>query len=72
MRDPIATQTRLAADNISNVHVLAADITDVTTLKQAAEVAKRILGGRGLDVLINNAAYVSEITSLKSLRDLYG
>jgi NAD(P)-dependent dehydrogenase (short-subunit alcohol dehydrogenase family) len=72
VRDPIAAQTRLAADKISNVHILTADITDVIALKHAAEEATCILGGRGLNVLINNAAYVSEVTSLKSFRDLYG
>lgn len=72
MRDPIATKARLAADRISNVHLLVADITDVAALKQAVEEAKRILGGRGLDVLVNNAAYVSKVTSIKSFQDLYG
>ncbi|RFU77340.1 saccharopine dehydrogenase [Trichoderma arundinaceum] len=70
VRNPTATQARLTADGISNVHVIAADIADETALRNAAEETKRILNGEGLDVLINNAAYVSEITALKTLQDL--
>lgn len=71
VRNKKATQDRLAADGIANVHVLEADITDEPTLKFAAKEARRILGSKGLDVLINNASIVSsgfwEYTSLKDL-----
>lgn len=71
VRNKKGAEDRLAADGITNVHVLAADITDEPTLKLAAQDARRILGGKGLDVLINNAAHVSgslwEYTSLKDL-----
>ncbi|KAF4541558.1 uncharacterized protein LTHEOB_8553 [Lasiodiplodia theobromae] len=69
VRNKTATQDRLAADGITNVHLIEADITDEPALKRAAEEAKAILSHHGLDVLINNAAYVSETTALKSFQD---
>ncbi|OQD61527.1 hypothetical protein PENPOL_c016G08856 [Penicillium polonicum] len=68
-RNKKAAEDSLATDRISNVHVIAADITDETALKAAAREANVILGGKGLDVLINNAAYVSEKTALTSIPD---
>ncbi|EHK47114.1 hypothetical protein TRIATDRAFT_272904 [Trichoderma atroviride IMI 206040] len=56
VRDPTVTRARLDADGIFNVHVVAADISDGTAVRNAAEETKRFLGGAGLDVLINNAA----------------
>lgn len=70
VRDAAATRARLSADNVSNVHIVAADITDDKALREAAEEAKSFLGDAGLDVLINNAAYVSKATELKNFKDL--
>ncbi|PON20608.1 hypothetical protein TGAM01_v210566 [Trichoderma gamsii] len=56
VRDATATRARLDADGVLNVHVVVADICDDTALRKAAEETKRLLGGAGLDVLINNAA----------------
>lgn len=50
---------------------MTADIIDEGALTLAAEEAQKILGDRGLDVLINNAALVGGSDSLKSLKDLY-
>ncbi|RWA05878.1 hypothetical protein EKO27_g9225 [Xylaria grammica] len=69
-RNKKATEERLHTDGIQNVHVLSADITDKAALNLAAEEARRILGSKGLDVLINNAAYAFGPTGLKSLQDL--
>ncbi|KAM0263343.1 hypothetical protein ACHAQJ_001199 [Trichoderma viride] len=69
VRDPTATRARLKADNVLNVHLVAADISDETAVRNAAEETKRFLGGAGLDVLINNAAYVSETTALTGFKD---
>ncbi|KAM0520742.1 hypothetical protein ACHAPE_003140 [Trichoderma viride] len=69
VRDATATRARLDADGVHNVHVVVADIRDGTAVRKAAEETKRFLGGAGLDVLINNAAYVSEITVLTTLKD---
>ena len=68
-REKQKTEMRLAADGHRNVHVIAADLTDRDSLDTAAREVEEILGGKGLDVLINNAAYVSSRTALKSLRD---
>ena len=71
VRNKKAAEDRLVADGITNVHVLAADITDEPALKLAAEETRRILGGKGLDVLINNAARVSGgLSDFKSFREL--
>ncbi|KAI5793301.1 NAD(P)-binding protein [Geopyxis carbonaria] len=43
-----------------NVHILAADVTDIALLKAAAQAVSAVTGGR-LDVLINNAAYMESI-----------
>ena len=69
-RDKKATEDRLAADGVTNVHILSADINDEAKLKHVAEEASRILGSQGLDVLIHNAAYLSYWSGLKSLKDL--
>ncbi|KAI3201025.1 hypothetical protein DTO027I6_6128 [Penicillium roqueforti] len=69
VRNKRAAEARLARDRISNVEVLVADVTDEAALRAAAKEAKNILGGKGLDVLINNAAYVSDQTALTSLHD---
>ncbi|RAH67253.1 NAD(P)-binding protein [Aspergillus aculeatinus CBS 121060] len=69
VRNKTAAEHRLAADNITNVHVLVADVTDDNALKGAAAEASDILGSQGLDVLIHNAAYVSEQTALTSIND---
>jgi len=62
----VATDSRLAKDDIENVTILQADILDSLALQAAAAEAARITGG-GLDVLINNAAYISEETSFETM-----
>lgn len=44
----------MAKDNISNVHILAADITDAAAIQAAADATAKITGS-SLDLLINNA-----------------
>lgn len=58
-------------DGVTNVHVLAADVTDEAALRDAASETREILQGKGLDVLINNAGYISEISHLKGLDELW-
>ena len=69
VRNKAATKERLAADKIDNVHVVTADITDPRALYRAAEAVSRITGG-SLDVLINNAAILSERSAFKSIVNL--
>lgn len=64
VRDKAAVEARLAKDNISNVHLFVADVTDANALEAAASVTAQITGG-GLDILINNAGLVP-----KDLKDL--
>ena len=68
-RNPQAAKDRLARDSISNVHILHGDITDVPSLERAAAETATILGDQGLDILINNGAYVSDVTALRSLEE---
>lgn len=73
VRNKATTEARLAADKVTNVHILAADIIDQPALDQAAKDTKEILakeGKTGVDVLINNAGYISDSTHLKSFKDL--
>jgi len=53
------TATGLQEIGRKNVHILEADITDHKTLKAAAAEVSKVTGGK-LDVLINNAALVSD------------
>ncbi|EMC98748.1 hypothetical protein BAUCODRAFT_379497 [Baudoinia panamericana UAMH 10762] len=68
-RDVAKTKEKLATDGINNVHVFAADITDIKALQLAAEETAKITGG-SLDVLINNAGYVSKQSAWSSLPDI--
>ena len=70
MRNREATEARLAADGVTSAQLITSDITDEEGLRLAAEEAGKILGEGGLDVLIHNAAYVSDVTALQSLQDL--
>ena len=42
------------------LYIVQLDVADEALIKAAAETASVILGGRGLDYLLNNAAIVSE------------
>lgn len=68
-RNKAAVDNHIKSDAI-NALILEADITDQQALSRAAETAAQFLEGNGIDVLINNAAYVSETTALKSFEDL--
>jgi len=57
VRNKAVTESRLAADGITNVTILEADITDYAALKSAAAEVAKLTGG-SLDYLVNNAAYL--------------
>lgn len=59
VRNKKATEERLAKDDISNIHVFSTDVTDLQAVKKAAEETSKITKG-SLDILIHNAAVVSE------------
>lgn len=68
VRNKAATEKLLAADNITNVHLVSADITDIKALHLAADQVSDITGG-SLDVLINNAGLVSTTSAFKPVID---
>ncbi|KAE9963721.1 hypothetical protein EG328_011113 [Venturia inaequalis] len=68
VRNKEATLTRLQKDNISSIHILQADIEDSPALQTAASQVSKITGG-SLDVLINNAAYVSEESNFTTIAE---
>lgn len=68
VRDKEATTARLYKDNITNVTVVQADITDRDALTAAYAEVKAISKG-SLDVLINNAALVNERSAFLTLVD---
>ncbi|RDI87723.1 hypothetical protein Vi05172_g2234 [Venturia inaequalis] len=70
VRNKEATLTRLQKDNISSIHILQADIEDSPALQTAASQVSKITGG-SLDVLINNAAYVSEESNFTTIAEAY-
>jgi NAD(P)-dependent dehydrogenase (short-subunit alcohol dehydrogenase family) len=50
------------------LHILEADIIDVEALNKAAAETEKITGG-SLDVLINNAAFVSEESNFATIQE---
>ncbi|KIX98406.1 uncharacterized protein Z520_05707 [Fonsecaea multimorphosa CBS 102226] len=62
VRDKVATDRKIQQEGIKNVTILQADITDRQALLAARDVVKTLTGG-SLDYLINNAAYVSHLTT---------
>jgi NAD(P)-dependent dehydrogenase (short-subunit alcohol dehydrogenase family) len=71
VRSKAATDDRIAKEGLTGkIHILEADIVDVEALKTAAEETKKILGG-SLDVLINNAAYVSKSSQFTTIQEAF-
>ncbi|KAK3065773.1 hypothetical protein LTR53_018052 [Teratosphaeriaceae sp. CCFEE 6253] len=68
VRNKPATEQRLAKDGVKNVHVVAADITDAKAVQKAADDTAEVTGGK-LDVLINNAGLVSDVSKWSTLLD---
>ncbi|KAJ5362428.1 hypothetical protein N7541_003272 [Penicillium brevicompactum] len=67
-RSKAAVEQRMKSDGFSAL-ILEADITNQSALSRAAEMAGEFLQGKGIDIIINNAGYVSHTTELKSLED---
>ncbi|OAP62047.1 hypothetical protein AYL99_04250 [Fonsecaea erecta] len=66
VRDKVATDKKIQQDGLQNVAIIQADITDRQSLNVARDLVKNLTGG-SLDYLINNAAYVSHLTTGKFL-----
>ena len=69
MRNKAATEIRLAATSITNVHIFEADITDFEALKRAAAETEKLTGG-SLDYLVNNAAATTSVDGKKTGMDM--
>lgn len=67
VRNAPPTEAKVKADNLQNVHILQADIIDLPSLQAARSEIQKITPV--VDVLINNAAYLSEKTAFSSLSD---
>lgn len=65
VRNPVPLKTILQKAGLSNVHVVAGDVGDLASLQAAAKTVSSITGG-GLDILINNAGLVSDVTEFKT------
>ncbi|RDW84079.1 uncharacterized protein DSM5745_04405 [Aspergillus mulundensis] len=70
VRDKAAAEAKARAQGLASVHFVEAQYTDLASLKAAAETVKTITGGT-LNYLINNAAYVSEVSEWKTLGDFH-
>ncbi|KAB8227148.1 NAD(P)-binding protein [Aspergillus alliaceus] len=69
VRNKSATQKRLVTDNLTNIYLVCADITDAKSLRTVAEQVGNITGG-SLDILINNAAILTVSSAFNSIVDL--
>jgi len=68
VRNKKATEERIAKDGLKgNLHIFEADIVDVEALKSAAAETAKLTGG-SVDVLINNAAFVSEESNFATIQ----
>lgn len=68
VRNKAGTEERLAKDGIKNVTIFQADITDQAALHIAAAETAKLTGG-SLDYLIQNAGYISDVSSFSTLAD---
>lgn len=59
VRDKAATEAKVAAElgDRPNIHIVHADLTAHASLKQAAADTASIVGERGIDYLVSNAAF---------------
>jgi len=71
VRNKTATESKIAAEipGRKNIFVIQGDLIDLDSLKNAFAETKKITGGR-LDVLIANAALISDYSALLSFSEL--
>lgn len=69
VRNKSDTEKRIAKDGFKeNLHIFEADIVDMKALHMAAAETAKLSGG-SLDVLINNAAFVSEESNYNTIQE---
>lgn len=69
VRNKAPVQQRLELDDIRNVHLVEADITNFESLHNARREVSSLTNG-SLDVLINNAVFMAEESAFKTVTDL--
>ncbi|KAK5940812.1 hypothetical protein PMZ80_007229 [Knufia obscura] len=67
VRNKEATDAKIAADNLKNIHIIQADITDLASLEGAKAQIEKLTPS--IDYLINNAAFLPGNTAFKKLTD---
>ncbi|KAK5278774.1 hypothetical protein LTR20_010723 [Exophiala xenobiotica] len=68
VRNKASADASVSRDNLKNVTMLQADISDRASLVSARDSVTSITGGK-LDYLINNAAYIDRVTESHGLDD---
>jgi NAD(P)-dependent dehydrogenase (short-subunit alcohol dehydrogenase family) len=73
VRDKAATEKKIAAElgDRPNVHILHGDLTNYTSLKEAAAETAKIVGDRGVDYLVANAGLVPHFDAYGPVSALY-
>ncbi|PQE30878.1 short chain dehydrogenase protein [Rutstroemia sp. NJR-2017a WRK4] len=63
VRDKAATEKKVATElgDRTNVHILHGDLDSYASLKQAAADTAKIVRGRGIDYLVANGAFISQL-----------
>jgi len=67
VRTKAAAEKKVSEDGLKNVHIITADVTDRASLQAARAEVEKI--SPVVDVLINNAAFLSPISAFNSLSD---
>ncbi|WPG99110.1 Hypothetical protein R9X50_00191900 [Acrodontium crateriforme] len=72
VRDKAGTEKKVASElgECPNVHILHGDLTDYSSLKQAAADTEKIVGDEGVDVLIANAGFPSQFDAYDDIGGL--
>jgi NAD(P)-dependent dehydrogenase (short-subunit alcohol dehydrogenase family) len=73
VRDKAAVQKKVAAEigDRPNIHILHGDLDDQSSLEQSAAETAKIVGDRGLDYLVANAAYLPLMDGFDHISKLY-
>lgn len=67
VRTAAAVEEKVSKDGLKNIHIISADVTDTASLRAARTEVEKI--SPFVDVLINNAAFLSTRSAFNSLSD---
>jgi NAD(P)-dependent dehydrogenase (short-subunit alcohol dehydrogenase family) len=54
----------------SNAHIVHGDLTNYTSLKQAAADTAKLVGERGIDYLVGNAGFAAQFDAYSPISEL--